>query len=52
MEFTALFLVLTAAMLAAWRGPRAWALALFGATLVACIVIYLHHATDVLALSF
>ena len=28
------------------------ALALFGATLAACIVIYLHHATDILKLSF
>ena len=52
MEFTVLFLVFAVAMLAAWRGPRAWALALFAATLATCIVIYLHHATDVLALSF
>jgi Family of unknown function (DUF5993) len=33
-------------------GDRALALALFAATLVACIATYLHHASDVLKLSF
>jgi len=52
MELTTLFLAVTVVMLAAWRGPRMLALALFGATLAACIATYLHHATDVLELSF
>jgi hypothetical protein len=52
MEFTALFLAVTVVMLAAWRGPRTWTLALFAATLAACVATYLHHATDLLALSF
>jgi hypothetical protein len=52
MEFTALFLAVTIVMLAAWRGTRTLALALFAVTLVACVVTYLHHASDVLKLSF
>jgi hypothetical protein len=52
MEFTALFLAVTVAMLFAWWGPRSVALALFAATLVACVAVYLHHATDALTLSF
>jgi hypothetical protein len=52
MEFAALFLAVTVAMLAAWRGPRALALTLFAAVLAACVATYLHHATDVLKLSF
>ena len=52
MEFTALFLAVTIVMLVAWRGARTLALALFGATLVASVATYLHHATDVLKLSF
>ena len=52
MDFTALFLALTVVMLAAWRGARAVALPLFGAVLIACGAVYLHHATDVLKLSF
>jgi hypothetical protein len=52
MEFTALFLAVTVVMLVAWWGSRALALALFAATLVACIATYLHHASDVLKLSF
>ena len=52
MEFTALFLGLTLAMLAAAHGPRRVALTLFGVTFVAAVATYLHHATDALALSF
>jgi hypothetical protein len=52
MEFTALFLAVTVVMLVAWRGTRAAALALFAATLMACVATYLHHATDALKLSF
>jgi len=51
-EFTALFLANAIVMLVAWRGPRALALALFAVTLVASVATYLHHATDVLKLSF
>jgi Family of unknown function (DUF5993) len=52
MEFTALFLAITIVMLVAWRGSRTLALALFAATLIACVTTYLHHATDALKLSF
>jgi hypothetical protein len=52
MEFTALFLSLTAVMLVAWRGSRSLALTLFAAVLIGCVATYLHHATDVLTLSF
>lgn len=52
MEFTALFLAVTIVMIAAWRGPRTLALALFAVTLVACVATYLHHASTVLKLSF
>jgi hypothetical protein len=52
MEFTALFLAVTVVMLAAWRGPRGLALALFAVTLIASVATYLHHATDTLKLSF
>jgi hypothetical protein len=52
MEFAALFLAVAIVMLAAWLGPRALAFVLFGATFLACVVTYLHHATDVLKLSF
>jgi hypothetical protein len=52
MEFTALFLATTVTMLAAWFGSRTFALGLFGLTLAACAATYLHHATDVLKLSF
>ena len=52
MEFTALFLAITIVMLVAWHGSHALALPLFGAVLVACVATYLHHATDVLKLSF
>ncbi len=52
MEFTALFLAVTVTMLVAWWGSRTLALALFAVTLVASVATYLHHATDVLKLSF
>ena len=52
MEFTALFLAITIVMLVAWLGSRTLALALFAATLIACVATYLHHATDALKLSF
>ncbi|MEA2948813.1 MAG: hypothetical protein QOI40_4143 [Alphaproteobacteria bacterium] len=52
MEFAALFLAVTVVMIAAWRGARTMALALFAVTLIASVATYLHHATDVLKLSF
>jgi hypothetical protein len=52
MEFTALFLAVTVVMLVAWLGARGPALALFAATLAACVATYLHHASDALKLSF
>lgn len=52
MEFTALFLAVTIVMVAAWWGTRTVALALFAATLLACIATHLHHASDALQLSF
>jgi hypothetical protein len=52
MEFAALFLAVTVVMIAAWRGARTIALALFAVTLIASVATYLHHATDVLKLSF
>ena len=52
MEFTALFLAVTIVLVAAWLGTRTLALVLFGAALAASIATYLHHATDVLKLSF
>jgi hypothetical protein len=52
MEFAALFLAVTVVMVIAWWGTRTLALALFAATLVASIATYLHHASDVLKLSF
>jgi hypothetical protein len=52
MEFTLLFLAIAVVMLAAWRGPRPLALALYAAVLIACVATYLHHATDTLKLSF
>ena len=52
MEFTTLFLAVAIVMLIAWRGSRRLAMGLFAVVLVACIATYLHHATDVLKLSF
>jgi hypothetical protein len=39
-------------MLAAWLGSRRSALVLFALTFVASVALYLHHASDVLKLSF
>ena len=52
MEFAALFLAVTIVLLAGWLGTRALALVLFAATFIASVATYLHHATDVLKLSF
>jgi hypothetical protein len=52
MEFTALFLATTVTMIAAWFGSRRLTLGLFALTLAACAATYMHHATDVLKLSF
>jgi hypothetical protein len=52
MEFTALFIAVAVVLLAGWLAPRVLALALFAATLAAGIATYLHHASDVLRLSF
>jgi hypothetical protein len=52
MEFSALFLGVAVVMAVAWCGSRTVALALFAAVLLASAATYLHHATDVLKLSF
>jgi hypothetical protein len=52
MEFTALFLAITIAMLIAWHGPRPLAIGFSALILVACVATFLHHATDQLNLSF
>ena len=52
MEFTALFLAVTILMLVAWWGSRAWAIALYGASIAAAVATYLYHASDTLSLSF
>ena len=52
MEFSALFLAIVVVMLVGWFGSRTLAVILFGAVLVASVATYLHHATDVLKLSF
>jgi hypothetical protein len=52
MDQMLLFLLFAATMIAAWRGRRALALALFGLSLVLSLADYLHHATDALPLSF
>ena len=54
MEFSALFFGVVVAMAVAWWGPRrlALALALFAIALIASVATYLHHATDVMKLSF
>ena len=46
MEFAALFLTIAIVMLVAWRGSRSLALALSAAVLIACVVTFLHHATE------
>jgi hypothetical protein len=52
MYLAALFLLAAATMLTAWLGRRVHALWLLGLSLTATIAVYLHHATDVLRLSF
>lgn len=52
MEFAALFLAMTIVQLAAWLGARTLTLVLFAATFVASVATFVHHATDVLKLSF
>ena len=52
MDFAVLFLIATAALLAAWRGSRLMAVILFGAALLGSTATLLHHATDALKLSF
>ena len=52
MEFSALFLGVVIVMAVAWLGSRRWAMALFALALAASIATFLHHATDVLKLSF
>ncbi len=52
MEFAALFLSILVVLAATWRGSRQWALALFTVALIGSVATYLHHATDVLKLSF
>jgi len=47
-----LFGLFALTMLAAWRGRRTLALALFGLSLILSVADYLHHATDRLPLSF
>ena len=50
MEFAVLFLIATAAMVAAWCGARTMALGTLAIGLVASVAILLVHATDVLKL--
>jgi hypothetical protein len=52
MEFTLLFLAIAIVMVVAWRGSRTLAMSLFAGVWIACVATYLHHATDVLKLSF
>jgi hypothetical protein len=52
MIFTLLFVLWTCVLLAAWMAPRSIAL---GATIVALsltLVLFIHHVTDPLKLSF
>jgi hypothetical protein len=52
MAFAALFLIVLSALVAAALGRRPAALAAFAVSLCAAVLTYLHHATDVLKLSF
>ena len=52
MSFAAAFLLISATLIAAWRGSRPLALSLFAVSLAALIAIFAHHATDTLPLSF
>lgn len=52
MVFSALFLVVVIVMAVAWWGSRKLAMALFAVALAASVATFIHHATDVLNLSF
>lgn len=52
MDQGVLFCLLFLTMLIAWFGHRQIALVFFGVTVVLMAADYLHHATDVLPLSF
>lgn len=52
MDLMFAFLLATVLLVAAWRGPRLVTLALSAVTFAVTLAIYLHHATDRLALSF
>jgi hypothetical protein len=52
MEFSALFLGVVIVMAVAWWGSRRLAMALFAVALIASVATFIHHATDVLKLSF
>ncbi len=52
MSFAAAFILVSATMIAAWRGSRRLALSLFATSLAALVLIYAHHATDTLPLAF
>lgn len=52
MTFTLLFLIWAAALLVAWIGSRLLAIGLFAAALAFSLALFVHHATDRLALSF
>lgn len=52
MYLSGLFLLFAVAMLTAWFGRQVHALWFFGLSLAATVAVYLHHATDVLRLSF
>ena len=52
MDQTVLFLLFLLAMLLAWLGPRRPAIAVFCIALALLVADFLHHATDVLKLSF
>ncbi len=52
MIFTGLFILVLAALAAAAAGLRRLALALFAVSLSVNLLTFLHHATDVLPLSF
>jgi hypothetical protein len=46
------FLVFAATMWAAWRRDQRVAMSLFALGMLFTLAVYLHHATDVLPLSF
>jgi Family of unknown function (DUF5993) len=52
MDSSIAFLIFAAAMWAAWRRDLRVAVFLFAPGMLLTLVVYLHHATDVLPLSF